>query len=117
MTRRLPVVQHALATVPRMTLRLLLRTTALLLAATATSLHADQPLTGTVVDPTGSAVPGLTVTIQTVPPGDAAAMATITDSSGHFRMDHLRPGRYRVRVDVPESFAPLGVEVSVRATS
>lgn len=94
---------------------LLLVTSALLLAATAASLRADQPLSGTVVDPTGSAVPGLTVTIQTASRGNAVATATVTDSSGHFRMDHLTPGRYQVRVEVPESFAPLSVEVSVRA--
>jgi hypothetical protein len=84
-----------------MTFGLLLRTTAMLLAATAPSLHADQPLTGTVVDPTGSAVPGLTVTIQTASRDNAAAMAAITHSSDHYHMDHLTPALYHLRVEIP----------------
>jgi hypothetical protein len=97
-----------------MIVRPLLPTIALLLVAAATAARADQPLTGTVVDPAGLAVPGLTVAVQ--PAGSKAATLTaVTDASGHFRIEHLAPGRYRVRVNPPESFAPLSIDVNVLA--
>jgi hypothetical protein len=98
-----------------MIFRLSLPIIALLLVAAVMPALADQPLTGTVVDPTGTAVPGLTVTVDPASGSNAASLTTITDASGHFRIEHLPPGRYRVRVEVPESFSPLGVDVNVRA--
>ena len=54
----------------------------------------DGNITGTVLDPSGAAVSGASVTAQNV---DTSAKATVkTDSSGTYRVDHLLVGTYSI---------------------
>src|SRR5262249_40859869 len=52
-------------------------------------------LTGTVTDPTGSVVPGATVTVTSTETNQARTATTGTDGSYKFAL--LPPGNYRVR--------------------
>jgi uncharacterized membrane protein len=55
-------------------------------------------LTGTVVDDSGAAVPGATVTATET--GTATSRTTVSGESGLFRMAALNPGRYTVTVEL-----------------
>jgi hypothetical protein len=61
---------------------------------------------GTVVDPSGGAVTGAVVTLQ----GSSAT----TDSLGHFHIDAVTPGRFRIEV-AADAFKPLRRDVTVAA--
>jgi hypothetical protein len=52
---------------------------------------------GSVTDATGAAVPGATVTVTNVAKGTAVTVQS--DGSGEFRVDHLIPDVYDVKVD------------------
>ncbi|RPI20278.1 MAG: carboxypeptidase regulatory-like domain-containing protein, partial [Acidobacteria bacterium] len=54
-------------------------------------------ITGTVVDPSGASVPGVTVTV--VNQETNVATPTITDDTGSFTVPYLAPGIYTVNVD------------------
>ena len=86
---------------------------AVLLAAGAAVAQAQAggwPVVGVVVDATNSVLPRANVTLQTSDGGDV--QTTATDSVGAFRFEHVRPGRYRVRVTF-EGFQPTTVRVTV----
>ena len=51
-------------------------------------------LTGTVTDPKGAAVPGVTVAAQNV--GTGAIRETTTDGNGNYQLSSLQPGNYNV---------------------
>lgn len=51
---------------------------------------------GTVTDPTGAAIPGATVTITDISKG--TSQTTKTNASGAYRVDHLIPDTYSVKV-------------------
>jgi hypothetical protein len=78
------------------------------LASTITaSAQGTGTLTGTVVDGTGSAVPGATVTATE---GETAAVRTVvSNESGLFRVAALNPGRYTLKVELA-GFKPVTVE-------
>jgi hypothetical protein len=75
-------------------------------AATAAA-QGTGTLTGTVVDSSGSAVPGATVTATE---GETAAVRVVVSSdSGLFRIAGLNPGRYTLKVELT-SFRPITVQ-------
>jgi hypothetical protein len=61
-------------------------------------------ITGTVVDPSGGAVPGATVSLH--------ASSTTTDNLGHFHFDNVAPGRSRIEVTA-DSFKPLRRDATI----
>jgi hypothetical protein len=69
-----------------------------LLLATLISIN------GTVVDPSGGAVTGATVSLH--------GTSTTTDNLGHFHFDAVAPGRSRIEV-AAESFKPLRRDVTI----
>ena len=79
--------------------------------ATATSAFAQGgttgTLTGTVVDSSGSAVPGATVTATEAE--TAAVRTVVSNENGLFRISGLDPGRYTVKVELT-SFKPIAIE-------
>ncbi|HUA18641.1 MAG TPA: carboxypeptidase-like regulatory domain-containing protein [Bryobacteraceae bacterium] len=72
---------------------------ALLLAAVSPSLRAQSAgtsgLSGVVTDPSGAAIPGVTVTITQISTGQTRT--TTTGADGAYRFTLLQPGDYRVR--------------------
>ena len=64
-------------------------------------------MTGTVVDSSGSAVPGATVTATEAE--TAAVRVVVSNESGLFRIAALNPGRYTLKVELT-SFRPITVQ-------
>jgi outer membrane receptor protein involved in Fe transport len=64
-------------------------------------------LTGTIVDSSGSAVPGASVTATEAE--TAAVRVVVSDESGLFRIAALNPGRYTLKVELT-SFRPVTVQ-------
>jgi hypothetical protein len=56
----------------------------------------DGAMGGTVADSSGAAVPGATVTIQSIQTN--AEQKTTTDAAGYYRVIHLQPGTYNVTI-------------------
>ncbi|OLD57175.1 MAG: hypothetical protein AUI54_03705 [Acidobacteria bacterium 13_1_40CM_2_56_5] len=56
-------------------------------------------LTGTVTDPGGAVLPGVTVTITEVQ--TSASRRSATDERGDYRVPFLPPGRYRIEAGLP----------------
>lgn len=73
---------------------------AALMAFTAPALMAQTMgrITGTIVDNTGAAVPGVTITITS--PSLQGSSSQTTDSSGKFRFPSVPPGTYKVRAEL-----------------
>jgi outer membrane receptor protein involved in Fe transport len=72
---------------------------------------------GTVTDPTGAAVPGVTVTITRQ--GGRSATAT-TNEEGFFRIPNVEPGQYTVTIAAEKGFAQFeqpNVPVNLSKTS
>jgi hypothetical protein len=69
---------------------------ALLLAATGWSQAIFATLTGTVTDPTGAVIPGVTVTLRNASSGDART--TVTDSAGYYTFASVPVGTYNLSV-------------------
>jgi outer membrane receptor protein involved in Fe transport len=63
-------------------------------------------LTGTVVDASGSAVPGATVTATEA--ATTAVRTVVSNENGLFRIAGLDPGRYTVKVELT-SFKPISI--------
>jgi hypothetical protein len=59
----------------------------------------DGNITGTVLDPSGAAVSGASVTAQNVGAGSKATVKT--DSNGVYRVDHLLVGSYSITAAAP----------------
>ncbi|HEV2836325.1 MAG TPA: TonB-dependent receptor, partial [Pyrinomonadaceae bacterium] len=76
---------------------------------------------GTVTDPQGNAVPGVTVNVTS--PNLISAQSAVSDDSGRFRILNLPPGRYEVKVDANAAgkgfaeFSKGDVEVNLSRTS
>ena len=89
----------------------------------ARSLLAPQPaeaqltrgaLSGTVVDTTGAAVPGASVTARNV--ATNIARTAVTDANGFYRIPALEPGRYSVAVEMPGFSSVENRDIEVRTT-
>lgn len=76
---------------------------------------------GTVTDPQGNSVPGVTVNVTS--PNLISAQSAVSDDNGRFRILNLPPGRYAVKVDAnagSKGFAEFSkgdVEVNLSRTS
>jgi hypothetical protein len=66
---------------------------------------------GTVTDATGAAVPGANVTVMDVAKGTSVNVQS--DGSGEFRVDHLIPDVYDVKVDASgfKGYQQKGIQV------
>jgi peptidyl-prolyl cis-trans isomerase A (cyclophilin A) len=62
------------------------------------STTAQVELTGKVIDRAGSALPGVTVTLEGATPD--AARKTVTGTAGEFRLDNVPAGTYTVRFEL-----------------
>src|SRR6185436_4068557 len=78
----------------------------LLTALFAAAALADSPQTGTidgtVVDASGNALPGVTVTLG----GDRGEQSAVTDDQGKFLFGVLQPGKYTLKASL-EGFEPV----------
>src|SRR5580765_9063817 len=74
---------------------------------------AQAAIVGSVKDPAGAPLPG--VTIEAISPAlIEGSRVTVTDASGRYRMENLRPGIYRVRFAM-DGWSPTersGIEVT-----
>ena len=85
------------------TLPLLTRTGLLILGswgAAPESAFAQAAIAGSVTDASGGAVPGVTVEAES-PALIEKTRTTVTDHSGRYRIENLRPGTYGVRFSLP----------------
>ena len=71
---------------------------AVLAAGSVAAQTVTGSISGTVVDPQKSIVPGATVTIVNEATGDSRA--AVTDDQGHFQVTNLQPGNYTARVEL-----------------
>jgi hypothetical protein len=92
------------ATVPRVwTIPLLTRTGLLILGSWCAApefVFAQAAIAGSVTDASGGAVPGVTVEAAS-PALIERTRTTVTDHSGRYRIENLRPGTYGVRFSLP----------------
>src|SRR5206468_10430222 len=77
-----------------------------LAGATSARAQGTGTLTGTVVDSSGSAVPGATVTATEAE--TAAVRTVVSNENGLFRIAALNPGQYTVKVELT-SFKPVTI--------
>jgi hypothetical protein len=91
-----------------MNLRKAIRTLTLIAAVMAVPAHAlaqaDARFTGSVIDPSGSMVPGATVIVKNERTGEERAATT--NNQGRYLVSNLKPSTYTVRV-THSSFRPL----------
>ena len=71
---------------------------AVLAAGSVAAQTVTGSISGTVVDPQKSIVPGATVTIVNEATSDSRA--AVTDDQGHFQVTNLQPGSYTARVEL-----------------
>src|SRR5437870_1446111 len=70
---------------------------AVMVSAMAPRSAAATPVRGRVTDPDGLSLPGVIVTLQSIPAG--STMTIMTDQSGLFAVE-VPPGRYRLTADL-----------------
>jgi outer membrane receptor protein involved in Fe transport len=90
---------------------------ALLLSAAGPTAQSLTSLTGRVLDSSGSALPGATVTLAGAGV-NSNRRTVVTDQGGHFKWADLAPGLYDLTVELP-GFKPLsrqGVSVAAGST-
>jgi hypothetical protein len=68
-------------------------------------------ITGTIQDPSGGVVPGVTIVLQNLANG--ATQRTVTNGLGYYRFSFLPPGNYMVTADSPD-FMTTGKTTPVR---
>jgi Carboxypeptidase regulatory-like domain/TonB dependent receptor-like, beta-barrel len=80
---------------------------------TAAQTAVDGAVGGTVLDSSGAAVSGATVTVQNNETN--AEQTTVTDASGYFRAVHLHPGSYNVTIAAAgfDTFKSVNLTVQV----
>jgi len=85
---------------------------ALVAAPAAVAQNPTGTLTGTVVGPDGSGLPGVTVTATSA--SLQGARVVVTGNGGSYKLAFLPPGDYRVTYEL-DAFATLGREVKISA--
>lgn len=90
-------------------MRLLLSGFALLLVTAVQSQSFS--VTGTIVDPNGSALPGAFVAVQH--PWGEEVKATVTNGKGSFQLDGIESGGYRLQVSFL-GYEPVTLEFSIK---
>ncbi len=83
---------------------------ALGLAAHASAQQTESRIIGTITDPNGGVLPGVTVTATAVQTG--APRISVTDAGGRFTISNLAAGAYRVSVEM-SGFAPTRRDLSL----
>ena len=78
-------------------------------ASTAFAQATVGTIAGSVVDSTGGALPGATVTASQ--PSIGVNRTTVTDADGAFRLDGLPVGGYTIKIEL-SSFSPLNVTLT-----
>src|SRR5437660_11434348 len=81
------------------------------LIAIATAAVAETPLSGTVSDPQGKAVPGSLVNLLR---GETGVAEIHADATGRFTLPNVAAGNYRITADAA-GFAPVAKDVAVLA--
>ena len=84
-----------------------------LMAATPSSVFAQAAIAGSVRDPSGGTLSG--VTVEAISPGlIEKARTAVSDAIGRYRIEDLRPGIYTVRFTLTgwRSFEQVGIELS-----
>src|SRR6202007_1028411 len=86
---------------------------ALLVPFSALAQSSNGAINGNVVDNSGSALPGVTVTAPNVAP--SAVRTAVTNGAGHYEIPLLMPGVYRVDSELsgfqPQKFDKIVVNV------
>lgn len=88
---------------------------AILLLGSGLLLHAqytEGTIAGTVIDPTGAAVPNAKITVTNQETGQARELET--DAVGYYRVPYLPPGTYEIRVEGSGFKAIVIREIAVR---
>ena len=88
---------------------------ALLLAPTLAMAQTAATIVGDVTDPSGAAVPGVTVKVTNE--GTSATREVVTNEAGQYRVTPLNPGNYSVAIEAPgfKSQIRSGVVLQVSA--
>src|SRR5262249_19137947 len=60
--------------------------------------QATTSIRGTVTDPSGAVIPGVSVTLENA--GTSATRNTITDETGTYQILQVQPGTYRIRAEL-----------------
>ena len=71
-------------------------------------------IVGTVSDPSGAAIPGITVTLAEADTG--FRRTAVTDAKGDFVAPSMRPTRYHISVEARDSKSPCRKESVCRPT-
>ncbi len=71
--------------------------TLLLVGLQAAAQYTDGSIAGIITDPSSASIPGATVRVTNTETGEISTV--ITDSSGYYKVVHLRPGKYQVRAE------------------
>src|SRR5262245_28837760 len=87
---------------------------ALVLAPSVFAQRDTGTIVGTVSDPSGAVVPGVTVTIRNVETN--ATFTTVTDATGNYAAPLLKPGTYEVSSELPgfKKQSRSGIELKVQ---
>jgi hypothetical protein len=90
---------------------------AVLFSLQAAAQYTDGSIDGMITDPSGASISGATVHVTNAETGQVFTVAT--DSSGYYRVVHLRPSKYRVRVEQAgfKTSEASGVAVNVDSTT
>ena len=96
---------------------LLVAASVFLFGLLAAAQYTDGSIDGTVTDPSNASVAGAAVRVTNVETGQTFTVTT--DTSGYYRVVHLRPGKYQVRVEHAgfKASAANGVGVNVDTTT
>ncbi len=91
-----------------------------LLLALSTSAFSQEfraTITGHVTDPSGAAVPAVTIQVKNVDTNEAAT--GVTDSSGSYTIPFLRPGNYVLQIEAPgfKKYNREGLRLNVGQTA
>ena len=76
----------------------------LLAAGTGLLAQTDAEIGGTITDPSGAVIPGVSVTVTNVDTG--VARATVSNELGFFIVPLLQPGNYQIEL-TSEGFRPI----------
>ena len=85
-------------------LRYIRATFLLLTMSTSLFAQADAEIGGTITDPSGAVIPGVSVTVTNVDTG--VARATVANDLGFFIIPLLQPGNYQIEL-TNEGFRPI----------
>ena len=77
----------------------------------ASAQQLESRLIGTITDPNGSSLPGVTVTATSTTTG--AVRTATSDDQGRYTLTNLAPGSYHLSIEL-SGFAPVKREIALR---